>query len=456
MNKVFAGSLSVLLLASCALAQRTGTGTVSFFDSNAYSDSMRITLTNLSDPASGKVYVAWLGNDDDVQYLKLGELMVSSGEVSFGYKDPADNNLLASNKKFLVTEENSPFNGTMPALNSLVFADSLHGPGVPSATSPLGRIRNCLVTFSNTAQSLGLAVWMKKHIQLYLDHAGFARDGAFLNNNPGEASTHSDHVYDFITGSLINVAHGSIAANGDPVGYSFRRYADQGTGVAGPLGGAGYHVGLVVNDPAASLQMKKAGSRALIALDNALGTANDAGWGKEVSDHAQRLNDMVYLVTGNLTDEGIPFFNLATKFVYGTVGPQDTAATTGGIIQAYYHIQQMAAFILNVLQPTSVERIGTELPERFALHQNYPNPFNGETKISFQLPFAGRVSITIYNILGQEIARLVDNRELPGGTYRVVWQSGSAVSGTYLYELRGMSLDNKSSFVDVRPMVLVK
>ncbi len=449
----------VVLCGSMAFSQRTGSGEAAFFDSTAFCDAIRISLTNVTPPASGKVYVAWLGADDDVQYLKLGQLTVAGGSVSFAYKDNSDNNLLASHKKFLITEETSPFSGSQPALSALVFADSLHGPGIPSQTSPLKRIRNCLVSFPNTAQTLGLSIWMKKHIQHYVDHAGFARDGA-IQNNPGEASTHSDHVYDFIRGALIVLGHGSIASNGDPIGYGFRRYGDRGTGDstlggAGSQGGAGYHVGLVVSDPLATPQMKKAGSRALIALDSAFGSANNAGFAKQVTDYALNINNMVY-VTGGLTTEGIPFYNLALKFINGTVGAADTGATTGGIRQAYFHMQQMAKFVLNALQPVSVERIGNDLPRQFELHQNYPNPFNGITKISFRIPSAGRISLTVYNIVGQEIARLLDNRELEAGTYSAEWYSGSAVSGTYMYELKVMSLDSKSAFTEARQMILLK
>lgn len=213
----------------CTLATaqpRTGSGRAEFFDSTAFSDAFRISIAGVSAPSSGKVFVAWLGADDDIQYLKLGELTVQgSGDVSFVYKDNSNNNLLASNKKLLITEETSPFSGSSPTPGSIVFIDSLHGPGLPSATSPLMRIRNCLVTFTNTAQNLGLAIWLKKHIKDYTDHAGFARDG-MIGDNVGNARTHADHVYDFIRGDLTSLVPGNATVagvHGDPVGYGYRR-----------------------------------------------------------------------------------------------------------------------------------------------------------------------------------------------------------------------------------------
>jgi hypothetical protein len=92
--------------------------------------------------------------------------------------------------------------------------------------------------------------------------------------------------------------------------------------------------------------------------------------------------------------------------------------------------------------------------ERFALYQNYPNPFNPNTAISFTLSSRSRVSLDIYNILGQNVRGLI-NQEMPAGDYKVVWDgkdnSGKSVStGIYLYRL------NAGEFAQTRKMVLLK
>ncbi|MBD3401733.1 T9SS type A sorting domain-containing protein [candidate division GN15 bacterium] len=79
------------------------------------------------------------------------------------------------------------------------------------------------------------------------------------------------------------------------------------------------------------------------------------------------------------------------------------------------------------------------LPEEVALHQNYPNPFNPETRIAFELPVSGRVRLSVYNVLGQEVTTLIDS-DLGAGRHEVSWRgtdrSGQAVSsGIYLYRL---------------------
>jgi hypothetical protein len=88
----------------------------------------------------------------------------------------------------------------------------------------------------------------------------------------------------------------------------------------------------------------------------------------------------------------------------------------------------------------TVLKILSEIPEEFSLSQNYPNPFNPLTKIDFSLPKTGRVVITIYNLLGQEVTTLVNER-LAYGYHTVTWQGmdrmGRPVSsGVYFSELK--------------------
>ncbi len=105
--------------------------------------------------------------------------------------------------------------------------------------------------------------------------------------------------------------------------------------------------------------------------------------------------------------------------------------------------------------PTAIEEGPDDLlPKRFALSQNYPNPFNLSTTILFSLPSRSHVVITIYNVLGQRVTRLV-NEVKPAGSYHVDWdgkdQHGQTVaSGVYLYELKA------GEYVDARKMLLLK
>ena len=74
-------------------------------------------------------------------------------------------------------------------------------------------------------------------------------------------------------------------------------------------------------------------------------------------------------------------------------------------------------------------------PVGYNLAQNYPNPFNPATTIRYSIPQSGDVSLIIYNLLGAEIARLVDGRQ-PAGEYGITWDASNIPSGIYFYRLQ--------------------
>ena len=84
------------------------------------------------------------------------------------------------------------------------------------------------------------------------------------------------------------------------------------------------------------------------------------------------------------------------------------------------------------------------MPGEFALSQNYPNPFNPSTTISYNIPEAGRVSLAVFNLLGEKVADLV-NEFKESGNYTVSFAAGNLASGTYIYRLNinGNSITKK-------------
>lgn len=101
-----------------------------------------------------------------------------------------------------------------------------------------------------------------------------------------------------------------------------------------------------------------------------------------------------------------------------------------------------------------------ELPNKFILEPNAPNPFNPETTIKFRLPVASKVSLKVYNILGQEVTTLID-RSLDGGFHQALWNglnkyNQSVASGIYIYRLTAVSADGKDRFTQTRKMILLK
>jgi hypothetical protein len=98
-----------------------------------------------------------------------------------------------------------------------------------------------------------------------------------------------------------------------------------------------------------------------------------------------------------------------------------------------------------------------EVPTEYALYQNYPNPFNPTTTIGFDLPQEMLVTVKVYNLLGQEIGRLVDGEELEEGSHEFEFDASNLASGVYFYGIEVYSPDNKIiSFSNIRKMILLK
>jgi hypothetical protein len=113
------------------------------------------------------------------------------------------------------------------------------------------------------------------------------------------------------------------------------------------------------------------------------------------------------------------------------------AVTSAGLITAYYETI------------SGINNNQNEIPNNYLLAQNYPNPFNPSTKISFMLPKAGDVRLTVIDILGREVATLV-NGYRNAGTHTVDFDASNFASGVYFYRI------DAGTFTDVKKMVLMK
>ncbi len=98
---------------------------------------------------------------------------------------------------------------------------------------------------------------------------------------------------------------------------------------------------------------------------------------------------------------------------------------------------------------SNVIEVNAGLPKAFALEQNYPNPFNPSTMISYQLPASSNVSLKVFDMLGKEVATLVNARQ-EAGAYTVNFNANQLSSGVYFYRLQA------GNFVATKKMMLVK
>ena len=134
------------------------------------------------------------------------------------------------------------------------------------------------------------------------------------------------------------------------------------------------------------------------------------------------INGTLSLVAG-LFNNTIPF----------TLGSGGKVSITGG----------------KLLVPTAVNSVTSNIPKQFSLEQNYPNPFNPSTEIKYGLPKAAFVTLRVYNVLGQEVATLV-NEHQNAGRYDLSFNMDRFASGVYFYMLRA------GNFVATKKMMLIK
>ena len=148
----------------------------------------------------------------------------------------------------------------------------------------------------------------------------------------------------------------------------------------------------------------------------------------------------------------IPNINLAMGDAAGA--PGDTlriafqfTSQASGATRAGWYLDDIVLEDVFFATVTSNESI--ELPNRVDLHQNYPNPFNPSTSISFTMKDADHVSIKIYDVLGRQVATLMDGF-MPPGPHSVAWDATGQASGVYLYRLE------TQAGIQTRQMMLVK
>ena len=94
------------------------------------------------------------------------------------------------------------------------------------------------------------------------------------------------------------------------------------------------------------------------------------------------------------------------------------------------------------------------IPGEYSLHQNYPNPFNPVTSIQYEIPSISSVRLTVYDLIGREIAELV-NESKTAGTYSIVWNGESndgavVANGVYFYSIEA------GEFQSVKKMIFMK
>jgi len=107
------------------------------------------------------------------------------------------------------------------------------------------------------------------------------------------------------------------------------------------------------------------------------------------------------------------------------------------------------SYVSLYLIPTAIDDEITSVPNKYVLHQNYPNPFNPSTTIKFSIPTEEFTTLTIYDILGNQISELVSD-VLPAGNHKYFFNAESLTSGVYFYKIKA------GEFFDTKKMMVLK
>jgi hypothetical protein len=150
------------------------------------------------------------------------------------------------------------------------------------------------------------------------------------------------------------------------------------------------------------------------------GSDNEGGVGGYGNNHAENIvdTDTTYTIASD----------------YGSINP------------AYYKFWDFD--LHRPKTPTGISQL-PGVAKAFKLEQNYPNPFNPSTQIEFSIPVASQVELKVYNILGQEVATLV-NESLKAGNHAVKFDASHIATGVYLYRITA------GTFVSTKKMLLLK
>ncbi|MBX2990546.1 MAG: choice-of-anchor D domain-containing protein [Bacteroidetes bacterium] len=179
-----------------------------------------------------------------------------------------------------------------------------------------------------------------------------------------------------------------------------------------------------------------------------------------VSSAAYMHNNLAIL----LTRDAVPW--LSTDITQGILAPSDSVNVKvqihpGVMSQGMYRARLTLAGNISapVVVPVRLDIVtgvegGPALPTTFALEQNYPNPFNPSTTIKYALPTEAKVTLKVFNILGQQVEQLVAG-VLPAGFHDVRWNSRVA-TGVYLLRMEATPTNGSPAFIQVRKMLLMK
>lgn len=176
----------------------------------------------------------------------------------------------------------------------------------------------------------------------------------------------------------------------------------------------------------------------------------------------EEIVDSISNAMNTFEGDSADYYRILRKLNTAFAGPIDTAEfATRTVLKGVKPLAEVPYLFANPdgkvskIEPKPI--VYSEIPSSFELSQNYPNPFNPSTTIEFTLPEDAIVTLKVYNVLGQEVATLIDNELYTEGLNEVEFDAGKLSSGVYFYRLVAETLgDSPMKYSQVKKMVLMK
>ena len=167
---------------------------------------------------------------------------------------------------------------------------------------------------------------------------------------------------------------------------------------------------------------------------------------------ATEVNNLGFEVQKKVADEFI-----AIGFINGkgtTTEIQNYSFTDNDLQNGSYTYRLKQVDLTGSFEYSNEVNVEVTGPQYFALNQNYPNPFNPSTKIDFSLAVDSKITLKVFNMLGEEVTTLI-NGNMTSGNHYINFDGINLNSGVYLYKLEAVGIDG-SSFRNVKKMTLIK
>ncbi len=320
-------------------------------------DQLQISLQNVPPPQAGKSYYAWLLNDTTLEYkpIFLGTLTFNNGTLALSYPgDALHSNLLATNSRFLITEEDATVTPNNPSLDPATwlyyaeFSQKKADPANSKSFSLYDHIRHLLADDPKVkAAGLtgGLDIWLYRNTQKILEWAGSARDSWKVQDTGNSAFIHRQltRIMDYLDGSLYvqkDLPTQNVLADPAISKVGLLTFNPQTQDPPGYV----YHIGKHLHELSV-LPASTAEQRALaIQINKALDVVNR--WLQTIHDEVMQIYNMTDAqLFGN---NGLSLLDsvatLANYVFAGQVNAHDQV--TDGVVQIHYNIQRLATFAI--------------------------------------------------------------------------------------------------------------